>query len=102
MISVQDVIEAVARKAGTTPELLKGPRRARPLAHPRQLGYFLASELCPGISLPMIARAFGGRDHTTIIHGIRQVQKRMRTNPEVEKAVNEIGREIRAAVACNG
>lgn len=99
MISVQDVIEAVARKTGTTPELLRGPRRSRPLAYPRQLGYFLAAELCPGLSLPTIAKAFGGRDHTTIMWGIRQVQKRMQKNPEIEKLVNELGREIRTTTA---
>jgi chromosomal replication initiator protein len=52
-------------------------------AHPRQIAMYLASELTPK-SLPEIGRRFGNRDHTTVIHAIKAVQKRMLADPEIE------------------
>lgn len=51
-------------------------RRARNAAHARQIGMYLARELTPH-SLPVIGRAFGKRDHTTVMYGIHAVEERM-------------------------
>jgi len=47
---------------------LLGPRRAREVAWPRQVAALLARELRPDLGSPAIGRAFGGRDHTTMLH----------------------------------
>lgn len=49
-------------------------RRARHVARPRQVAMFLARELTP-LSLPNIGRRFGNRDHTTVMHAIRTVER---------------------------
>lgn len=49
-------------------------RRAREVARPRQVAMYLAKKLTPK-SLPNIGRQFGGRDHTTVIHAVRQVER---------------------------
>lgn len=49
-------------------------RRSRSVARPRQVAMYLAKCLTPR-SLPDIGRRFGGRDHTTVIHAIRQIEK---------------------------
>jgi chromosomal replication initiator protein len=55
---------------------LLSPRRARPVARPRQIAMYLA-KILTAHSLPEIGRKFGGRDHTTIIHGVRKIEELM-------------------------
>jgi chromosomal replication initiator protein len=73
-VSVRAVRDAVARHHGLNPvEMVSGRRAA---ASARMLGYWLARELTPA-SMPQIARVFGRKDHTTVCHGIRQMERRM-------------------------
>ena len=51
-------------------------RRAREYAWPRQEAMYLAKKLTP-LSLPNIGHLFGNRDHSTVIHACRQVEKRV-------------------------
>jgi len=57
-------------------------RKGRDVAHPRQIAMYLAAELTPK-STPTIGKYFGGRDHTTVIHAIRAVKRRIATDAEV-------------------
>lgn len=61
-------------------------RRAREVARPRQVAMFLCYEITPK-SLPEIGRRFGGRDHSTVIHAIKTVQRLMLADPEMETDV---------------
>lgn len=61
-------------------------RRHREVAWPRQVAMYLAYETTPK-SLPEIGRIFGNRDHTTVIYAIKQIQKRMLIDKEVETDV---------------
>jgi len=69
------VIEIVALLTDLQPDALKGHRRSRNLAWPRQVAMTLVKEALPKMSLPQIGRAFGGKDHTTIIHAIRRTEQ---------------------------
>ncbi len=51
---------------------MRSDRRARDVVRPRQMAMYLARELTPK-SLPAIGRRFGGRDHTTVIHALKQI-----------------------------
>ncbi|MGB5872055.1 MAG: chromosomal replication initiator protein DnaA [Albidovulum sp.] len=51
-----------------------GPKRTRTIARPRQVAMYLSKQLTTR-SLPEIGRRFGGRDHTTIMHGVRKVEE---------------------------
>jgi chromosomal replication initiator protein len=53
---------------------LHSERKTRAVARPRQIAMYLAKQLTPR-SLPEIGRKFGGRDHTTVIHAVRTVEK---------------------------
>ena len=94
MISVQSVIREVAFRTGTTPDLLKGPRRSRPLAYPRQLAFLLSASLCPHTSIVKISKEFN-RDHTTVLYGIKRAQTRLRENPALQKLADEICEQIK-------
>ena len=65
------IIRQVADKHGIEVEHMIGPRRTRPLVNARIEAYCRLYNECPQMSLPAIGRAVGGRDHTTVLHAIR-------------------------------
>ncbi len=57
-------------------------KRSRSIARPRQVAMSLSKELTD-LSLPDIGQAFGGRDHTTVLHACRKVEELMRSDPQL-------------------
>nr|WP_089219157.1 chromosomal replication initiator protein DnaA [Sphingomonas laterariae] len=70
-------------------------RRAREVARPRQIAMYLAKQLTPR-SLPEIGRRFGGRDHTTVIHAVKQIEKLRQTDAELDADVRLLMRQLEA------
>lgn len=68
-------------------------RRAREVARPRQIAMYLAKQLTPR-SLPEIGRRFGGRDHTTVIHAVRQIEKLRAADSEIDNDVRTLMRVL--------
>jgi len=79
---------------GVTGEALASPRRTRTVAVPRQVAMFLIRELLD-TPLKQIGRAFGGRDHSTVIHSIRKVEERLGSDDRFRTAVERLRRELR-------
>lgn len=73
-VTGSQVLKAVSVVFGIPIEDLKGPRRARRVARPRQVAMYFCRLRCHHMSLPMIGVLIGGRDHTTIMHGCRQIE----------------------------
>ena len=65
------------------------PRRSRPLARPRQIAMYFAKKLTTR-SLPEIGRKFANRDHTTVIHAVKTVEKLLQNNDEIKKNIEEL------------
>ena len=63
-------------------ELLRGKSRQRPLVLARQIAMYVMRDLTD-LSYPAIAREFGGRDHTTVIHAVSKVEKLMKERQQV-------------------
>ena len=68
------VRDAVAEIFDVPPHALVGRGRRRPLVDYRHIGMWIIRECFPALSYPMIGRLFGGRDHSTVIHGVRKVE----------------------------
>jgi chromosomal replication initiator protein len=68
-------------------------RRAREVARPRQIAMYLAKQLTPR-SLPEIGRKFGGRDHTTVIHAVRQIERLRGCDSDIDADVRTLMREL--------
>ena len=64
-------------------------RRSRPLARPRQIAMYLAKKLTTR-SLPEIGRKFANRDHTTVIHAVKTIEKLSHDNSLMKKNIEEI------------
>ncbi len=72
LVTIENIQKTVADYYKMRVADLLSPRRSRMLARPRQVAMALAKELTNN-SLPEIGRAFGGRDHTTVLHACRKV-----------------------------
>jgi len=70
-------------------EEMLSQRRSRPLARPRQIAMYLAKKLTTR-SLPEIGRKFANRDHTTVIHAVKTVDKLCQNNEEIRKNIEDI------------
>ncbi|WP_431867944.1 chromosomal replication initiator protein DnaA [Allosphingosinicella sp.] len=68
-------------------------RRAREVARPRQVAMYLSKQLTPR-SLPEIGRRFGGRDHTTVIHAVRQIEKLRQSDAELDADIRLLTRQL--------
>lgn len=66
------IINEVAERHGITYDDLMTSRRYRAIAWPRQEAMYEVCKRRPWLSLPDVGRIFGGRDHTTILHGLRK------------------------------
>ena len=73
-ISIDDIQRKVAEHYNIRLSDMIGPKRVRNVARPRQIAMYLSKQLTSR-SLPEIGRRFGGRDHTTIMHGVRKIEE---------------------------
>lgn len=92
-VSIDDIQKAVAEHYRLRLADMHSPRRARPLARPRQLAMYLCKVLTVH-SLPEIGRGFGGRDHTTIIHGIRKIEELLEGDSQLQNDLCAIKRVL--------
>ena len=92
-ITPQLILDETADMFGFSVEALKGKSRHRPLVTARQIGMFVFRELTD-LSFPAIAREFGGRDHTTVIHAYEKVaglmKERQQTYDQVQGLISRI------------
>jgi chromosomal replication initiator protein len=90
-------IEEIQRRVGEHYNVrlsdIVGPKRLRTIARPRQIAMYLAKQLTPR-SLPEIGRRFGGRDHTTIMHGIRKIEELMATDSQLSDDLQLLRRQL--------
>lgn len=70
-----------------------GPRRHRSIARPRQIAMYLSKELT-NKSYPEIGRSFGGRDHTTVMHGIKQISKLQEMDEDMREDIQLLTRAL--------
>lgn len=95
-VSPQELIEAVSVYFNIKSTQLKGPKRDRPIARPRQVYMYLAkTEL--GLTYSDIGGSIGGRDHTTIMHGVDTVTRELSTNERLREAVAGIKQKLWAS-----
>ena len=74
LLTIREIQATVCKYYELDPSCMLSARRPRSIARPRQIAMYLARELTP-CSYPMIGRHFGNRDHTTIIHGARTIER---------------------------
>ena len=88
------IMEETAQYFSLTTGDLVSKSRSRPLTHARHIAMYLMRE-CTGLSLVKIGEIFGGRDHTTALHGINKVEQDMRARDATFRQVQDLTRAIR-------
>jgi chromosomal replication initiator protein len=96
-ITPVQILVATAETFGFSIEDLCGPSRRRPLVIARQIGMYLFRDLTD-YSFPAIAREFGGRDHTTVMHAVEKISSLMRERRQIFDQVNDLIVRIKSGV----
>jgi chromosomal replication initiator protein len=84
----------VAGEWGVTVDGLQSKTRTKNLTVPRQVAMYLAREIL-GLQLVEIGQAFGGRDHSTVIHSLDRVADMMKENAEFRARVDKVRETVR-------
>lgn len=93
-VTLDDIQKKVCEHYGIKLADLNGARRSRNLARPRQIAMYLSKRLTTR-SLPDIGRAFGGRDHTTVMHAVQKVEDLIRTDGMIADDIDLLRRSLR-------
>ena len=95
-LTPRQMLDTIANFFGFTVEAICGKSRQRPLVLARQIGMFVFRDLTE-LSYPAIAREFGGRDHTTVIHAVDKVSKLMKERQQVYDQVTELTQQLKSS-----
>jgi chromosomal replication initiator protein len=93
-VTPQIILEETAKMFGWTMADLCGRSRRRPLVTARQIGMYVFREMTD-YSYPQIAREFGGRDHTTVMHAVEKITALMAERRHIYDQVSELINRIR-------
>ncbi len=88
-ITIQQIFDVVTKYYNVRPSDLQGKKRHKSTTFPRQVCMFLARRYTR-YSLEELGGYFGGRDHTTVMHGIRSIEKDIRVDREVQNQVAQL------------
>ncbi len=91
----EELLEEIAGILKFDVEALKGKSRQRPLVTARQEAMYVFRELTD-LSYPAIARLFGGRDHTTVIHANEKIQRLMKERKQVYDQVTDLLQQLKS------
>jgi chromosomal replication initiator protein len=93
-ISIDLIQEAVTSRFNLKLSDMKARKRTDAVAYPRQIAMYLSRELTPA-SLPEIGNAFGGRDHTTVIHAINKIEQKMKQDPDLAATIESLIQQVK-------
>ena len=88
-VTAEFIIDAVAGRYGVTAEDITGKRRSRDIAMPRQVAMYICREMTQ-MSTTAIGLAFGGRDHTTVMHGCDRIAESMDEDFSFKRRIEEL------------
>ena len=94
-VNLDHIIKKTAQAYDLRVSDMIGKRRTRNIAHPRQIAMYMAKTLTTK-SLPDIGQAFGGRDHTTVIHAVRKVEDLVKHDSAIAEEVETLRRQLEA------
>jgi chromosomal replication initiator protein len=93
-ITVDEIQKTVADHFSLKQADLLSERRTRAVARPRQIAMWLCKQHTTR-SYPDIGRRFGGRDHTTVLHGVRKIEELMAQDEQIARDVEALTRKLR-------
>ena len=92
-VSIEEIQRRVAEHYNIRLSEMVGPKRVRTFARPRQVAMYLCKQLTSR-SLPEIGRKFGGRDHTTVMHGVRRIEELKQQDGQIAEDLEILRRTL--------
>ena len=93
-LTVEKIIDEVAHTYGVSGDDIRSSRRNSNISNARQIAIYAVREIT-GMSMKNIGDEFGGRDHSTIVYAINQIEKNMSKDPKLKSTVEDIIKNIR-------
>ena len=93
--SAEVIIHHICKYYNLGEDTVRGKSQSHDVANARQIAMYLIRRMTK-LSLTDIGKEFGGKDHTTVLHALRKVEKQMNTDPAFKEVVNEITSNINA------
>lgn len=93
-ITVKSIQQLIAKKYNITVEEILSKKRTKSIAFPRQIAMYMAREMTD-MSLPKIGEEFGGRDHTTIIHGHKKITEEIKQDQTIASEITAYMEELK-------
>ena len=94
-ITVEEIQRKVADYYNIRLSDLVGSKRLRAFARPRQIAMYLSKRMTSR-SLPDIGRRFGGKDHTTVMHGVKRIEELQMTDSQIADDIEMLRRALEA------
>ncbi|UWP95441.1 chromosomal replication initiator protein DnaA [Aliiroseovarius crassostreae] len=94
-VTVEEIQRKVSEHYNIRLSDLIGPKRVRTIARPRQVAMYLAKHMTSR-SLPEIGRRFGGRDHTTVMHGVKRIDELKAVDDQIAEDLELLRRALEA------
>ncbi|MGL4426348.1 MAG: chromosomal replication initiator protein DnaA [Alphaproteobacteria bacterium] len=94
-LTLEEIQRKVAEYYNIRISDLHSPKRARSVTRPRQVAMYLAKS-CTSRSLPEIGRSFGGRDHTTVLYGVKKIEELMLEDSSLHEDIDLLRRTLEA------
>lgn len=95
-ITIEEIIKTVTERFQIKVSELKSKKRTKNLVIPRQIGMYLSRELTSQ-SFPEIGKAFGGKDHSTVIHAYNQIDKLKNEDYNLKATLEDLAKRLREA-----
>ncbi|MGO4917557.1 chromosomal replication initiator protein DnaA [Pseudogemmobacter sp. W21_MBD1_M6] len=92
-VTIEEIQRRVSEHYNIRLSDMIGPKRVRTIARPRQVAMYLAKQLTSR-SLPEIGRRFGGRDHTTVMHGVKRIEELRNVDNQIAEDVELLRRSL--------
>lgn len=93
-LTVEKIIDEVARTFGVTSDDIRSSKRNSNISNARQIAIYAVREITE-LSMNHIGEEFGGRDHSTIVYAIKQIEKNIKNDPKLKSTVEDIIKNIR-------
>jgi len=94
LVTIDEIQRRVGETFGVKPHDLRSKTRTKAVAFPRQVAMYIARQLTSD-SFADIGRAFGGKDHTTVLHGVHKIETLLQEDPNFRKTIDRIIQAIR-------
>ncbi len=97
-VTIEGIQKEVASFYGMRVQDLKSDRKQKNIAVPRQVTMYLARRYT-GASYPEIGEKFGGKDHSTVIHAVKKIERLLGNDPTLTKTVDSLSRKIESLMS---